>query len=790
MTGLGLSISFCADAAAAPLEGRIKRVGLFAGGDPVVRGGCWTIIEAELRWRGPAPFIGALRTRQTDRDGDAVVFEAPIALEPNADWMSFQLYFIPSDAGRNVQIEVRVLDGSGSQMSIGDGAGEASDFLRAEPPTFLDTDEFLVIDLTSPVPLPHLTVLDKFRRGQHGFVNARCVRAMPPRDLPAHWHGLDGVDAIVWDDADPTSLAPAQIDALADWVTHGGRLLMTAGHNWRLLRQSPMARLLPARIDGTEERTEAQEFLDIVDNARYAGQLDRHYARNPFLRCTLTALPDSQPLPSECPNPQICHRNIVGGGMVTFLGASLKDLIPVPPRVERLARQDDQALTGNEDDSFVGIGCERLLARRLLALPPPLELDQKQGFMPFTALDLFDVIRGSMSFESVGAKYLIFAILFAASYTFIATAGSYVYLRKRGRLQHCWSLFAVVSLAGGVVGTGMVGVLRGITTSLWQTTIVDARAGSDSARAAAFYGIKTPRHARLDLSLPLWDETGAAELKRGPIRPMPRSESDLAADARFAAAAEYEAARNGLELVAVPFRATLKEFTGNWTGDLPGRLDGRLVLRRPRQPDNPLRYEFAPGSFLRNSLGVDLTGCYLLVTSEETAGERATTLANCFALGDLPARGSGSELSDVELRIRLLHNPQEGVPPGDESTRITSLPLLSAQIDAWKGQLRSLVPALGRGDREPVFAGSSNEYPAILLLGVFDLARPDEEGRTLIRRGPGRRLGCAHLLTRRTAVLIGASREAPPAILHVDGEPLVPSRSSTVYRFVIPVDRI
>lgn len=772
--------------AVAQVEGRITRVGLFAGGEPLLRSGAWSFVEVELRYRGVTPFGGALHTEQRDRDGDVVESILPVALEPNGEWRPYQLYYVPYDVNAGDSLRVTLYDDKDEIVRLVADTGEEVPELIAPQAMDLRSDDLLIVDLTSPGKLPHLALLDMYRRGEVERINRRRVRAMAPRELPSRWQGLEAVDVIVWDDADPSTLSPQQIQALVDWVRTGGRLLVTAGRNWRMLAESPLADALPVRITGAEERKEAQEFLDIIANEPYAGRLDRAYARKPIMRCLMTPLPESLPLPTTCPNPQICYRRMLGSGMLTILGASLKQLLPVPKRLAEAAKSGDAIAEGDQqDDPFIDIACEQVIARRLLALPPVI---RDEGGITSQYADLFQTVRGSIAFESVGTKFLIFAILFAAVYTATATIGSYLYLKRRGWLHHCWTAFGAISIAGSVIGTGMVGMLRGITRSVWQTSIIDIRANSDEASAECLFGVKTPNHTRLNIALPVGEPGIDGEKQFGPIRAMPGSQGFEMQDSRFAASSSYESLLAGDRLAEVPVRATLKEFQGNWHGRLSGRVEGKLVLRRPTEAESQVRYEFGPGSFLRNGLGTDLKDCYLLITQEEVAGDRVSVLANCFFLGDLPSSGADAELSDTLLRKRLLYRK----PAADDADQlpkpIATLPLLSKVLQDWTGRLQSILPMSGTLQTGRVRLTSGADYPAILMLSMFDTIREDTSNSVTFRRGHGRRLGCTFRLTRQTALLVGRSEDAPPALLEINDETQEPDRSNTIYRIVIPVE--
>lgn len=115
-----------------------------------------------------------------------------------------------------------------------------------------------------------------------------------------------------------------------------------------------------------------------------------------------------------------------------------------------------------------------------------------------------------------------------------------------------------------------------------------------------------------------------------------------------------------------------------------------------------------------------LKDCYLFLTDEETAGEGVTVLANYFLVGDLAEEGVEAELSDAQLRQRLLSDPRDKTQP------LKSMPRLSDKIGDWAGEMRSFMP-LGGGGLQPSAAQltGSDEYTSVLLLSFFDLLRED-----------------------------------------------------------------
>lgn len=785
-----------ASSASAQLRGRFIRVGLFEGANPIIREGEWCFAEVELRYNGTEPFDGELRVEQRDRDGDVVISKTPIALTPDGNPRPFAVYFVPQDIGASGRMSVSIFDESGKLARILDDTGQEQSELWSEPVSGMSPDEYLIVDLTVPRKLPHVRWLDSDLASRYSdSVNRRRVRAMAPGELPARWQGLSVVDAIVWDNADPTLATDLQLDALVEWVRRGGRLLITSGSNWQALSTSMLARVLPVSIDGEHQTTEALEFGDIVPGDQETVlQFERAYMRNPITRCDMTALPGSLPIPRTSGNDPIAYRRTLGRGMLTFVGASLHELLPAPARLGAIGEDGGALGDGSErkrpaDEPFVQV-CEAVVGQNFLQFAPEVKTEDSV----FSAYrDLFGEIRKSVGFEARGAAFLVFAILFAIAYFLIASVGSYWYLKRKSLEHHCWTAFALVGVVGSVIGTGLVWTLRGFTMKLEQTTIVDARAGSDMGYATCLFGVKTPDHTRLHLRLPI-DGGSGPEARSGAVRGMPEYRSLDAGRTEFVAPESYACLLAGADLVDVPLRATLKEFIGAWRGPIGGTVDGRLKMRRISVEGSAGRVlDVADTSFIRNRLGVTLKNCYLLESASECDERAAAGGINirCYALGDLAAEGPNSEWDAEALRRLMFFARPNRLQPNAPLKRLGPRALaLSRQVSEWRKALRvAQVNQFGlQNDKEPVRKLTANDLHSVLLmLSTYDFIQHDKGVR--LSRSHGRPLGCTHLLTPQTAILMGYTNEPPTATLEVDESSLRPSKSHTMYRFVIPVER-
>ena len=79
-----------------------------------------------------------------------------------------------------------------------------------------------------------------------------------PELLPDHWQGYDAVSAVIVHGVSLENLSRRQFDALRKWLAQGGRLAVSGGPDYSLLRRPRLAELLPASPAGLVTVTDAQ----------------------------------------------------------------------------------------------------------------------------------------------------------------------------------------------------------------------------------------------------------------------------------------------------------------------------------------------------------------------------------------------------------------------------------------------------------------------------------------------------------------------------------------------------
>ena len=71
--------------------------------------------------------------------------------------------------------------------------------------------------------------------------------------LPSHANQWTSIACVLWDDASPTALEPAQQQAMLDWLHWGGQLILSGPDTLDVLRDSFLAPYLPAIATGTRK---------------------------------------------------------------------------------------------------------------------------------------------------------------------------------------------------------------------------------------------------------------------------------------------------------------------------------------------------------------------------------------------------------------------------------------------------------------------------------------------------------------------------------------------------------
>ncbi len=665
------------------------------GRGDIIRAGCWTPILVDLSLVDQAEFHGSLRAAQFDDDGDRSVDSVEVHLRAETGGTARRTLYVPANpAGGNPLFQVELRDAEGAIVRVFSQGVPTTQAMPADAPSVVSHDDVVILsvgkgaigkikDLTTP------NIGGKYKRNI-------IVAHVSPEDLPELWIGLESVDYIVWEDARAEDLTPRQLDAVIEWVRHGGTLLVAASRTAASLRLArPLDAVLPvdlgelasvANLPMTRERLlgtpGAEEIPADLKSLWYEAPLPQPVS---VVRCTLRegalrVVGEKILLNGSEVDSEVVSRRREQRGQVIYCAVSLHDL-------------------------FSGLGNAPKFFEKLFYF---LIMQDSQQGAP-TPLSLFNNVAGAVGFIASRSVYLLIAALFSLSYLALATFGTWAFLSSRGWRHQSWSAFAVVAAAASVLSVTAVGSIRGVTDRLEQIAVIDADVDSSHGRGTAFFGLKSGVDKRLDFWLPSdWLSAREPVATSCFLKPLPVGREWGSGASSFADPAEYRVKPASAEIEDVRLRATLKRVEGRWEGPLGGKLSARVSVRKGLITDD---------SYVINQLGVDLKGCRLIHTvlsPEDVAAERGTATF-VFPLGDIPSNGLKTYLA-----------PRCYALSGSETIgNLLRRSELKAWHDIWSDQFRGLLPSINNPIASDAAIGLGRERDALMLLstlGDFDPA--------------------------------------------------------------------
>ena len=728
-------------------------------GQDVVRRGEWMPVQVRLTLDGEESFDGWIRIAQPDKDGDFALDIQPVHLR-RGQGRTYWLYTLAGrPTGQVASFAVELVSDSNQRVDLVCRGERARALVPAMAPESLQAHDVLILSIGPTVGrVADLPV----QRDSGGSIH---VAHLAPESVPPLWQGLQSVDAIVWDRADPTLLSEAQLNALVEWTRQGGVLVIAAGITADTVA-AKLGQILPVDIGPARPTTRLPRFRNKMLNLR--DETEAEYAK-PIVVAQCAAKPGATTIVGES-HPDMTTTVVaekpLGRGTIVFVAAALSDLL------------------GESGDH--GGFLKRILHLR----------EAPETRMYYETSSLAAEVDGWIGFKEIGATYLAAAVLLAGLYVFLSTFGAWQFLRTRGWLHHSWSAFALVALGASVVTVLAVQGVRGVGKTLHQLSVVDADAGSSVAQATAYFGLRTSLFGSLDVWLaedyPQVTEPGPSTCVLHPMAPNTVSDVPL----YYADPGRYQMVPSQAELLGVPIRGTLKQFEGRWSGTLPGRLSAQMRVAGGG-PGGRYDWRITSDSRITNELGVDLYATFLIYAAQNIYLDDATLeIPNradkvyAFPLGPLDDKQS------LHPAGRIYNDIKGSELEFEDWSKNT---LLHA-VETWAGDLAGFnLTDFAR--RDLTWKDLRRHELALLLLSSFAEYQPTDNvqglgmGRpqTFFTAGSARHLDMSDHLDTETALFIGFARSEGPVTLctRVSGDDdyrrISPSNSLTMYRIRIPL---
>ncbi len=338
--------------------------------------------------------------------------------------------------------------------------------------------------------------------------------------LPDRWYGYEGVDAVVLATSQPriyAGLKPEdpKIQALAEWLQTGGRLLLCAGQQAdQVLRPGgPLAVFAPGRFQEMTRLRQLGAIKSFSGSSLPLTLADPEGLRVPVLAgAGVTVSPGGHAGVTVSPGGD-------AGGVVEIREADLPLLVRQARgfgQLVYLALDPDQPPLANWADRG------RLMARLLdLSSTATEEAGGSRAMLHYGFTDMAGQLRSALDyFPGVGLVPFWTVVALAIVYLLAIGPGDYFLLRRfLGRMQWTWVSFPLVVALVTAGALALARAIKGDRVQVNQVDLVDVDAGSGRVRGTTWANVFSPTTEPYDISLSPRRPRRAAGVAAGDIDP-------------------------------------------------------------------------------------------------------------------------------------------------------------------------------------------------------------------------------------------------------------------------------
>lgn len=750
------------------------------GFEHVYRPGCWTPMVVRLNPTGATTFRGKIAVYQDDLDHDHPIFTRTIDLggkgeagAAGADRTTrFWMYFIPQprldeDPKHNLRVYLTTEDGKQvTRLPMNDQLITVDD----QSPSHGTKLVLTVVDQSRPIFAPYM------RGDPIGLKETVYPIQVPISNvehmLPESVLGYEAVDAVVWCDADPARLSPAQRQALEEYVRRGGKLVVcqsTRANVWQMVArpgEKGFGSLLPVDVKDIGKADDITPLKRIVDNASTAITFEANRPKWKDIAAGPYDIAEAQPKPLanvvEYEQPERkgrpwLVRGAYGTGSVTWVAQDLGD--PILTSRAGVAGTEK----ASEDYKWMYVW-DRVMDWANASQPGNDKIVSQSYRIRYAGstgtYPLGKNYLAGMEFGQRSAAYLSLAILLFIVYWVVAGPGSYIYLATRKRTGTSWFAFALAAIVATVATALIVKVVLRGPPEIHHVTFVRAAPG-EPVVAHAMFGLYIPRDADERVSLKNPSKNATSFVTAFPtITPTDEGAPPV----------EYRVPTDDPAAVTFPFRSTLKKMQARYVGDEPFAITGAAAAL-PNGIDGKLV----------NKTGVTFKNIYVVWNDEDNIRRDWVLYVPEWKKDDtLDLKDKWSKSKKLPL------SKSGGIDPGQPCQGWISKNGVAGWDVYWHEQL-----GLSAAEND-TFVMPVN-FP---MLSLFDHLPPmsnnDQAGgtRTELRRNALRDLDVTPALSAGQLVILAQAEDAGPlpAPVEVEGD-IVGGDGQSYYQFILPIDR-
>lgn len=515
-----------------------------------VRPGSWFGVRLAITDNGDRVRDAVVRLHVPDADGDTALMQRVVTLNPGARvgvWLYARMPFGRRSADALYTVTVHAVPPGESADALAAGRQIGAARIQPSAPGVLGEPDGAFAVLGRPtMGLDQYSV--EVRPGYSGTLHelTRLVAGLTPADISDAWMGLAVFDALIWVDGLPSELREGQVEALAEWIHRGGRLLIVVpavGEVWSNPRANPLFDLLPAARFERQEDVSLETLRPLLTLNERLPLPARQVAHTFDVPAGAT---DAYSILADRAGRPLIVRRPIGAGDVTLIGLDLAS-------PDLSGRIDAQALwsriLGRRGDLFSQAEMEELSRG-----------DQRADFRARSSAwidrDIGDIINQTGR-ASVG---VLLGLLLFASYLAIAGPVSFAVLGRLKKREHSWLVFVATAALFTAIAWGGASATRPARVNLTHLSILSHVYGQPVQRSRSWFGVLLPDYG---------DQTVAiAREETAPWRNALSSwdRERLAGPSSFPDSREYVIDARRPDSMRVPTRSTVKEFQADWLG--------------------------------------------------------------------------------------------------------------------------------------------------------------------------------------------------------------------------------
>jgi hypothetical protein len=434
--------------------------------------GFWTAFEIVIEG-GDQPQTGTLEMTVLDGDGVPSRVSGPPGAKITVDGgqrKSIVLYAKVGLVSSDIEVSFRADDGTLSSH------------------TFAADDPQLAGRLGSTRPLlvsigGGLLPADVAQLAEREFVVAAVDRVDL---LPSNWWGYEAVDTLIIaahqeEIARALNAKSPQLDALEQWISLGGKAVLSAGARAEAIfrADSPSAAFAPGKFEGLVPLRQSIAFETFAETSEPLGSSGRFLLEVPKI-------------------------SGARGRVDAFAGSHARDL-PLVVRTQHGLGQITYAAFDLAQPPFATWAARNQLLNKLLEVPSGYAREEASGLGQVTTLgfnDLAGQLRGALDqFAGVAlVPFWLVALLITAYIACIGPLDYWLVKRVLGRMESTWLTFAVTVLvfAGGAYALAVA--LKGTEIRVNRVEIVDHDSQSKVVRGTDFATVFSPEVTAFDFS--------------------------------------------------------------------------------------------------------------------------------------------------------------------------------------------------------------------------------------------------------------------------------------------------